>query len=448
MTQVGMQILGIFIGLIFMWSTVDLIWPSLLGIVAFGMSDYLSMGEAIAAGLGSQIVWMLLMLMILSEAIRVSGVGEYIARWIITRKFLNGRPFLFTFIFLWCFFVCTILLGTIAEIFLSWAIFYSIAEMVGYQKGERYSGAMIIACLLAGIVGGGMVPFQGWMLALCGAYGQATGTPINYAQYMLIAFIIGSLMMLLTALAIKYVFRCDMSKLKNFDVRQLRSDGPSRMTIQQKCYLFSFLIIIIYVFATTLLPADAPGMGGLLRLTQAGMFALIIIIQCFIRIDGKPIINFVQLAKEGVNWNVILICSSAIPVASALTSDATGVKTMMNNLLSPVFSGMGALPFIIIVVVATVILTNIGSNIGVAMMLIPITVPFVADLGISPAIIGIAIIFLANMGFVLPGSSGMAPFLYSNDWITVKDIYKYGIGYCLICIIAAIPVLYIASFVL
>ena len=99
LTQVGMQIAGIFIGLIYLWSTVDLIWPSILGILAFGLSDYCTMTEAIASGLGSQVVWMLIMLMMISEAIRVSGVGEIIARWIITRRVLNGRPLLFTFMF-------------------------------------------------------------------------------------------------------------------------------------------------------------------------------------------------------------------------------------------------------------------------------------------------------------------------------------------------------------
>ena len=31
---------------------------------------------------------------------------------------------------------------------------------------------------------------------------------------------------------------------------------------------------------------------------------------------------------------------------------------------------------------------------------------------------------------ILPGASGMAPYIYSNDWLTTKDIYKYGAVYC------------------
>lgn len=448
MTRVGMQIAGIFIGLIYLWSTVDLIWPSILGILAFGMSDYCTMNEAIAAGLGSQVVWMLIMLMMISEAIRVSGVGELIARWIITRKVLNGRPFLFTFMYLWGFFICTVLLQQIAAIFLSWAIFYSIAEFVGYKKGDRYSSMMIIACLLASVVGGGIIPFQGWMLALCQTYGEASGTPINYVQYMIMAIVLGSILMLLVALSIKYIFKCDLDKLKNFDVSALTGEGGLKMNFKQKCYLGAFAIIIAYMLLTTLLPAEWAITQLMGRFSQAGIFGLLVVLLCMFRIEGEPILNFKQIAEKGINWNVILICSSAIPIASALTSDATGVKTLFLNLLSPVFNGIGVIPFLAIVVTATVILTNVGSNIGVAMMLIPIILPFVDKLGISPAIPGMAIIFIANLGFVLPGSSAMAPFLYSNDWVEVKDIYKYGVFYCLLFVLEAVPVLYLFSRIL
>ena len=39
-TPYGMQILGIFIGLVWGWSFCDLAWPSILSMVALGLSDY------------------------------------------------------------------------------------------------------------------------------------------------------------------------------------------------------------------------------------------------------------------------------------------------------------------------------------------------------------------------------------------------------------------------
>ena len=40
LTKIGMQLGGIFIGLVYLWSTVDLLWPCLLGIIALAFTDY------------------------------------------------------------------------------------------------------------------------------------------------------------------------------------------------------------------------------------------------------------------------------------------------------------------------------------------------------------------------------------------------------------------------
>ena len=40
LTKIGMQLGGIFIGLVYLWSTVDLLWPCLLGIIALAFKDY------------------------------------------------------------------------------------------------------------------------------------------------------------------------------------------------------------------------------------------------------------------------------------------------------------------------------------------------------------------------------------------------------------------------
>ena len=37
-TPVGMRILGIFIGMVYLWSTLNSIWPSILGIILMGLS--------------------------------------------------------------------------------------------------------------------------------------------------------------------------------------------------------------------------------------------------------------------------------------------------------------------------------------------------------------------------------------------------------------------------
>ena len=48
MTPLGMELLGIFLGLLYAWITVDMIWPSIVGLVLIGFSGYVETGGVAA----------------------------------------------------------------------------------------------------------------------------------------------------------------------------------------------------------------------------------------------------------------------------------------------------------------------------------------------------------------------------------------------------------------
>ena len=52
-TSLGMQMIGIFIGLIYMWSFVDTLWPSVMGLFALCLSDYGTTTSIIASSFGN-----------------------------------------------------------------------------------------------------------------------------------------------------------------------------------------------------------------------------------------------------------------------------------------------------------------------------------------------------------------------------------------------------------
>ena len=47
----GMKVLGIFLGMLWGWTTIGFVWPSMLGLLALGLSGYQSVSAAIGAGL-------------------------------------------------------------------------------------------------------------------------------------------------------------------------------------------------------------------------------------------------------------------------------------------------------------------------------------------------------------------------------------------------------------
>lgn len=447
LTPLGMQILGIFVGLIYLLCTVDIIWPSMVGLIALGMTEYCSVEEAISSGFGSELVWMMLIILILAEAINKSGLGEVIARWLLTRKILNKRPMLFTFVYIAGLGLCSLLVSSTAAVIMGWVIFYEIADMVGYKKGERYSTLMIIGTFLSCIMYEGLFAFWSWWLVLAETFKDMTGYGINYVTYFILGFTIETLINILFVLSMKYVFKCDFEKLNDVDIEQLKGKGEIKLNFLHKFFMLCFALIVAYVFVTILFPAEWPVIALLNKITQSGWFALVLCLAMIVRWKHEPALDFSKVAASGLSWNILMMCAAIIPVARALTADATGVKQLLSNILSPILSGMHPVVFLITLIVVMMILTNVGSNMATGVVLMTVIIPFVGDYYFSPSLVGMIIIFVATMGFILPGSSGMAPYLYGNDWIQVKDIYKYGLFYCLLFLICSVPVYLIASFI-
>lgn len=447
-TELGMRVLGIFIGMIYLLCAVDIIWPSMLTIIALGLSGYCSVEDAIASGFGSDIVWMMLILLVLAEGIASSGLGEVMARWIITRKFLNGRPVLFTFIYIVAFGVCAPLVTSNVTIVLSWTIFYYIAEYAGYQKGERYSTMLILGSFLTSIMYEGLFSFQSWLIALAMIFQEMTGVVFNHILYFFLGLIALTLMSALMVLAMKYIFKCDFDKLRNIDVTTLRNEEMSRLTKQHKGYILCFVLIVFYIIGTTLFPSGSMIRTFLETVTQGGWFTMVFCLAIIVRLDGKPLLDFPKVVKNGADWNILLMCAAVIPAARALTSDGTGIKDVMREVLAPVLGAMSPVAFIAVVITVMLFLTNVGSNMATGLVMLTIVVPIAEQLSFNPMVIAMAIILTANMGFILPGSSGMASYIYSNKWLTTKDIYRYGLVYCVCFLIPAIAVYIAASFLL
>ena len=52
-TPLGMKILGVFLGTMYGWIFIDLLWPSLIGLVVLGLTEYTTIGEAFASALST-----------------------------------------------------------------------------------------------------------------------------------------------------------------------------------------------------------------------------------------------------------------------------------------------------------------------------------------------------------------------------------------------------------
>lgn len=430
MTPLGMELLGIFLGLLYAWITVDMIWPSIVGLVLIGFSGYVETGGVAAvltSVVSNPVLQMLIWLFAFSAIIEITGLGAQLAKRLIGSKLCKGRPWLLSvFIFVAAALVAALGNG-IAAILLCWSFVYSISKQAGYTKADKWPRMMVVAVLIAVVAGVASMPFQAGVIGPFAYLYAASGDAINSFnsfQYMVFGILYLVLLTAVFFLLLRVVFRPDMSRLATVDNQM----DVEPFTTEQKVALAAFVGLILVVVLPSVLPAGNPLKAVLDQIGLAGLTLLLIAVVTFLRNkEGKALVTFKQLADAGIPWPAIFMIGTAIYTGTALASAGTGFTDTLLGLFSPVLAGTGATMFCVIIVLVTLILTNIIANAPVTAIMIPVMYPFVAAMGVNPILATVLVIVVSNAGVLLPSASPNAAILYGNsEWVSAKDVWTFG----------------------
>ena len=153
----------------------------------------------------------------------------------------------------------------------------------------------------------------------------------------------------------------------------------------------------------------------------------IIALTLLVRIDGKPLLDFKMVAAKGMMWEALILTAAMQPTVNYLTSEATGVKAFLVQLLNPLLGGHSLFVFMVLIIILAVIVTNMANNVVTGIMFIPIVVSFAQVYNTDPLPMIILLITAVHMAILTPASCPFAALLFSNTgWVKAKDIYKYG----------------------
>jgi len=125
-TEVGLQVLGIFVATIYLWSTIDAVTSSLVSIIMLAFSAYGTVDQVIAACFGNSVTVQVFFLMIFMGGLTNRRLTDYIGRWILTRKVIEGRPWVFTIAILTGTYVMSVFIGAFTPILLFWPVLYGV----------------------------------------------------------------------------------------------------------------------------------------------------------------------------------------------------------------------------------------------------------------------------------------------------------------------------------
>ena len=443
LTEVGMQIAGLFVGLVWLWCFVGFLWPSLLGLIAFALTGFATFGRIGEMSFGGSVPILLLFSMILFGSPEHVGATKYITRFFLTRKVLNNRPIVFSFIFFFATYALSVFVNVTPALLLMWSVLYGVLKELGYGKGEKFTTLMLIGTFLGAISGQASLPFTGSTLAILNAFRIASEITIPYLQYILLGFINTVVVMVIYCLVMKLVLKKDdLTKVANVNVEMFNRDPLPPMSALQKANFFSMLGFVALMIMTQILPDGFIVTRLLTTLGAGGVAILLTALMAVIRVQGQPVLDFPKVAAKSINWDVYIMVAMALALSSALTHQDTGVLLLMEQVFAPLLGGHSPIILFILTLLVAIFITSFASSMVIGIAFMPILVIFGTEAAVNlPALASVTVLLL-HYSIILPSASVFAAMLWSNEeWIKPKEVFKYGAVIVIAAVIVSIAVM-------
>lgn len=425
-TPFGMKILGVFIGLIYGWSTLGFFWTSCFGMVALGIAGYDNMTNILIQGFGNTTTLQTIMLFLLVAYFIESGLVQLVTSWFMTRKVAQGRPYLLIFlILLGCGIVSMLGLG-FGGMFFVWAILYQIFDLLGYKKGDLLVTFLIFGAAIICSLANSVLPFSVFANMFKG-FLVSVDYQMPDIPWLCWSFIYAIVLLAVYVLFGKLVLRLNVKPfIDNADkVNSVFKKQP--LTIYQKIAIGCLIMFLI----VTLLPSFLPETSSVrLFLAQFGMMGatmLVVAVTAVIKINGDSITDWSKNAASGMNWELVMMFAASAPLASALESEEAGILTTVMAFIMPYINGMSPFVFTIFVLAIILLLTQFVHNVVVMIALGPTILAIADSMGINCGLLAAGICVVAQAAFLTPGASVTAAAVFGNsEYVSVKQAYFIG----------------------
>ena len=391
------------------------------------LSGFDTMSGLLKTGFGDSVVVFVTLIFVYVIYLEKSGMCHRIANFFLSRKIIIGRPWLLiTFIFLASFVMgfCTYLYSTAI---IMWAITYSICEEVGYKKGDKFIGLMVIGVEIATFVGYSSLPIKSVAILALGLLESTTNGAytISFLEYSAFMVPMCLLCTFIYIALMRFVFKADVSKLKALDEASMKKYKMEKMNKYEKTAFLSLAAFIIMMCLPTLLPADwfiaqlFKGWG------MNGPLFIVIVVLTIMRFDGKAIFDFQTIANSGnIGWVVIIMTACCFSLATAVEADEVGISTLMLDFCTPIFQTLSPAAFICIAFVVMAIATQFMHNLVLCAVMTPLLVNIALAINVDPRLLTVLLVYAYSLALLTPAASGFATMLFTNDYAENSLIYK------------------------
>ncbi len=442
LTSVGVNVIAVFVPILYLWLTVSTDWVSWVALGLLIMTGIMNPATIYAGTFGTPLIITVIAMMAFSKVLTDTGVIGTLVKWMMTREIVRNRPYVFIAMMLVACAVVSMFVdvGAVSLIFLS--MISVVCTQIGYKKGDPFYTALCLGVFWVSNAFNGGSPLGHALPVIMMNSAAASGNEISYAQWMSVGVPFAIIATVVCIFIICVLWRPEASKFRNYDLDAARKEVQP-LTRQGIISLVIFLAVIAYwvlpEVVPSLFPAAALSLIKTWGTTLPLMFALALL--CVIHVGGKPITTFRELTSTST-VTVLLFIGAVTILGNAVSSADSGISVCLGNILSPITSHMSPFVLVLVVALGTIVLTNFISNTVCMLLFYSLSVPIMLSMG--EPVLGLTVIIgvMACFASLVPSAAVTAPFFFGPEHITVKNSFKWNIVAIVLAWAVAVFVIY------
>ena len=439
LTEQGVRLLAVFIPTIYLWMTVGGSWASWASISA-GVLLSAYEGSAAFTGIwGSVFVAVLIPFFMIATVLDESGALEWLVKWMISRKFIHGRPTLFTIMFTLAMILVSIFTVPIVVAVMFFKILGQICRSMGYSREDSFYRAhgMLVAWV-SQTCDGCLIWGRAYILSMVTVVVGFGFTNFDTTSYLKIGLIYLALFTMAALLIVKLWIRPDTSKFVNFDDAAIRQELKENPMSKRAKIAFGGMLAVLVMYILASITALGPVASYLSGLSVAGPVMIVCALLCVITADGKPVMNLGEAASK-ISWPTIAFMGTIMYYAGIFGGEQYGITLFLQNLLAPYVGMIPAGVAVFLALAIASLITNVASNSVAAIVTMASFVPvFLSGSALSQGEIltfAACVIAVCATAFCTYSACATMGVVYCEEGIDYKGTPKYSIVLCAIMVV-------------
>jgi solute carrier family 13 (sodium-dependent dicarboxylate transporter), member 2/3/5 len=127
----------------------------------------------------------------------------------------------------------------------------------------------------------------------------------------------------------------------------------------------------------------------------------------------------------GIDWGTIVFFGTGIVFGGLMRR--TGLAEQVGRSTAEALGLASLVPITMFAIVIAILISETTSNTAAASVVIPIVLPVAVAAGVNPLIPGMAAVFGASFGFMLPVSTPQNALVYASGFVPITKMIRSGV---------------------